>query len=500
MTPQFNLADEAWIPVIYSDGTSSTVGWRDLIAESERIVDIQTDPAHLYAPILRLATAIFLRTQGAPFGDPAPVVWQAWGVDRLESGVDVSALDNYLAEWRDRFWLVHDVHPFLQDPMISDECSDRASTNKLFFDVASGNNHIWWTKTLDSDAPVVPFPAAALALVGQWAYAAGGRCTTRDGVANSKQAPLRQFTQFMPRGATLFETLLMASTPAALDYEFATRDVPAWEVDTLKGAVPGQLGRLTISTRGILLFPEGGGISAVVNTWGKDAPSDTFWEADVFMAKRIVKEEIIPKRLSPASTTWREVEAILAHREESDARLAPTALDAARNPLGSTEAFFDASISVVTHFADKSKDLGWSRSEVLEVLAVFGGDNPAAAYAVTQFCEVAGELVYQVSILIAQSAKDGPKRPVITDGTLFALDLWHEAESLFYEVLRGSPWEEAVRRLSARCVERYDEATVCTTTPVHIAEVVKYRRFLLARMRRISHQYGLETEDTEVQS
>jgi len=504
MPSQFNLISEPWIPVAYDDGSTGAVGWRDLIADSGRIADIPTDPVHLYGIVVRFATALTLRTQEAPLGDPSPVAWQEWGAKRLEAGVNVAALDTYLETWRDRFWLVDDTHPFLQDPAIATECAERASTNKLFFDVASGNNHLWWTKTPDDEAPTIPFAEAAMALLGQWGYAAGGRCTTRNGVANSKQAPEREFSQFIPRGATLFETLLMCCTPAVLDAELAVRDAPAWESEPSGTPVPGQLGRLTASTRGLLLFPGDDGIEAVVNTWAAGVVGKDFWSADVFMAKRVVgkDKEIIPVRLSPSSAVWREVPSILANQPDVDVQLFPLVLDPVRNPLGSTGVFSESGVTVLTHFADKSKDLGWGRSELPDILAAGPMQDPAAFFRLSRLCKIAGEIISQVADLVIKKtgSKAGPQAPVVPDGEMFVRQLWLDAEDEFYAVLKGEPWEEAARRLMRHCGERFDEATEGVGAPQRLAVIIQHRQYLTRRLKKIAEDFGLDTKPSEVAS
>ncbi len=499
MPSQFNLISEPWIPVVYDDGSTGAVGWRDLIAASGRIVDVPTDPVHLYGIVVRFATALTLRTQEAPLGDPSPVAWQEWGAMRLEAGVDVTALDTYLDTWRDRFWLVDDTHPFLQDPAIAAECTERPSTNKLFFDVASGNNHLWWTKIPDDEAPTIPFAAAAMALLGQWGYAAGGRCTARKGVANSKQAPERQFSQFIPHGATFFETLLMCCTPSFLDFKLAVSDAPAWEREPSGTPVPGQLGRLTASTRGLLLFTGDNGIEAVVNTWAAGVVREDFWDADVFKAKRVGKDKVIePFRFLPSSVVWREVPSILANKPDIDAQLYPLVLDASHNPLGSTSVFGESGVTVLTHFPDKSKDLGWGRSELPGILAAGPMKDPAAFFRLSGLCKIAGEIITKVEDLVIQ--KKGSKAQVIPDGEMFVRQLWLDAEDEFYAVLKGEPWEEAARRLMRHCGERFDEATEGVGAPRRLAVIIQHRRYLTQRLKKIAEDFGLDTKPSEVAS
>jgi CRISPR system Cascade subunit CasA len=499
MTQKFNLISEPWIPVIYVDGSTRAVGWRDLIADSKLIADIQTDPVHIYGVVVRFATALTLRTQGAPLDNPSPTAWQKWGEMRLSEGVDETVLDTYLDKWFNRFWLVDDNHPFLQDPSIATECVERASTNKLFFDVASGNNHLWWTKIPDSEAAEIPFAVAAMALLGQWGYAAGGRCTARKGISDGKQAPLRRFTQFIPRGATLLETLLMCCTPAASDHELAEKDAPVWEIEPSATPVPGQLGRLTASTRGLLLFPGNEGIKEVVNTWGSGNIGEDFWSADVFMAKRVGEQGISPVRMSQSDVTWREVPSILSNQNKVDAQLFPVALDALRNPLGSTDVFVRSGVTVLTHFADKSKDLGWGRSELPEILAAGPQKDPVTFSRLSEFCKISGEIIPKVRLAIQKSGSDsGPQTLVVPDLELFVKRLWLDAEGEFYSVLKGEMWEDAACRLMRHCVDQFDTVTEGVEAPGRLAAIIQCRRSLNRKLDGIKRRYGLDTKQSEV--
>ena len=487
MPSKFNLVSEQWIPVAYDDGSIDAVGWRDLLANSKRIVDIPTNPVHLYGIVVRFATAIFLRTQGAPVKNPSPPpgrrgersgskpAW-TWSHSTPTSRGGGTGSGSSMTCTR-----------FSRTLRSRSECAERASTNKLFFDVASGNNHLWWTKTPDTEAPMIPFAVAAMALLGQWGYAAGGRCTARNGVANSKQAPERLFSKFIPHGSTLFETLLMCCTPAVLDAELAAKDAPAWEIEPSDTPVPGQLGRLTASTRGLLLFAGDEGVESVVNTWAKGAVGDNFWSADVFMAKRAVgkDKEIVPVRFTPSSVIWREVPSILANMPDVDAQLSPLVLNAARNPLGSTGVFDESGVTVLTHFADKSKDLGWGRSELPDILAAGPMKDPAAFFRLSEFCKIAGEIVSQVAGLVIYKSgpKARPQAPVIPDAEMFVRQLWLDAEDEFYAVLKGDPWEEAAHRLMRCCEDRFDEATEEVGAPQRLAVIIQHRRFLAWRLK-----------------
>jgi CRISPR system Cascade subunit CasA len=172
----FNLLDEPWIPVVYEDGEHSEVGFRQLLTHSTRIVDVVLDPPTAYAAVLRLAVALLMRTHGAPLAASA-TDWEQWRASLLQHGPNLDTIDSYLAEQHKSFFL-RGERPFLQEATLSVEAPSISSPNKLRFDHASGNNPLFWTKTPDAAAPALDPKTAAIWLLVQWFYAAGGRCNT----------------------------------------------------------------------------------------------------------------------------------------------------------------------------------------------------------------------------------------------------------------------------------------------------------------------------------
>jgi len=443
---------------------------------------------------VRFATALTLRTQGAPLADPSPSAWQKWGADRLVAGVNVDALDIYLETWRDRFWLIHDKYPFLQDPAIATECTERASTNKLLFDVASGNNPLWWTKTPDKDAPALSFPEAAMALLGQWGYSAGGKCTSRKqdrtSVSNSKQSPLRMFSQFIPRGNSLFETLLMCCTPANGDDGFALKDTPVWEKTPADKLVPGQLGRLTASMHAFLLSPGEGGVIKIVNTWATQKYSENFWDADVFMARKKETKGTSPFKFRPSDAVWHHAPSILA--KDSAEIIPPVVVDLARNPLGHTDVFDRSGITVVTHFADKSKDLGWSRSELPEILKANEDRDARMFTQLRQFCEITSGIKNVLTKTHTAQEKLKPIR------TMLEQWFWIDAERGFYQVLGGEQWNEVAIELIDSCKKRFNQASEQVNAPSLLVSLLQFNQDFLRKLNKLVKDWNLTTSSQEV--
>lgn len=137
MYPSFNLVDEPYMPVAYYNGKTGTASLLELFTD-ERIVDIVVRPHERIAD-MRFLVNIALAACGIPANE------QEWR-DMQQQIPGMAA--GYLAKWHDSFYLFHDTKPFLQiaDLQVSstaqneEEESGYASTSKLCFHLASGNN------------------------------------------------------------------------------------------------------------------------------------------------------------------------------------------------------------------------------------------------------------------------------------------------------------------------------------------------------------------------
>lgn len=493
MTPTFDLCAEPWIPVRLEDTSRIAVGLRDLVARAPEIITIETDPVIAVAPITRFAIALTLRSQGAPLGDPSPPAWQRWGTERLEAGPDIARLDAYLDHWADRFWLLHPTHPFLQDPAIADECPKTSTTNKLRIDAASGNNALWWTKDLDAEAPTLDHATAATALVTQWGYGAGGRCSSRSGRADSKQSPLRARSQFLLQGSNLWATLLGGAAVVPGDERLAERDRCWWEREADDLLVPGPLARLTASPRGLLLVGDEHGVNDAYLTWGAQL-DDAFWDADVLSARKRIRDgSMLPYRLSPTAATWAEAPALLAKVEpgtvqEVDGWIDPPAvLDVARNPIGATSAFDELGLTVITHFPDQSKDLGWHRSDLPGVVRRLEAVDYEGYVAVEHLCTFARGAI--------RSTRQALKEAGVPRSAQWEQACWARAELAFWATVSSRAWVDEALSLVRACRSTLEQAAEDLRDPVHIKRYLAAEGRLTAAFLKLVDDYGLRVTE-----
>ncbi|MGL5556848.1 MAG: type I-E CRISPR-associated protein Cse1/CasA, partial [Aeromonas veronii] len=168
----------------------------------------------------------------------------------------------YLEKWRDRFWLFHPEHPFMQVA----ELATAPETREKFkpwtqIDLASvsGNAPVVFNHSLDT-APGAISPFHAIRnLLGFLQCTPGGLVKVfRDA---DKAGPLANTAASLPLGDTLSQTLILALHPVSPD---GHEDLPCWErpaltVDYLKAAAVRATGpndRYTRQTRAVLFHRE----------------------------------------------------------------------------------------------------------------------------------------------------------------------------------------------------------------------------------------------------
>jgi CRISPR system Cascade subunit CasA len=106
MNIAFNLLDEPWLPVRLANGSVTELGLLDVFNRSSEIVALaETAPPSLIAQY-RLLLAITHRALG-DWRDKDRAGWYRNGLPQV-------AICDYLERWRERFWLFHPEHPFMQ--------------------------------------------------------------------------------------------------------------------------------------------------------------------------------------------------------------------------------------------------------------------------------------------------------------------------------------------------------------------------------------------------
>ena len=256
--PAFNLLDSAWVPVRFLDGHTEELGLLAVFDQAAQIEGLaETAPPNLVA-IYRLLLAITHRALTMKlrrWTDRDRAQWYA-------QGLPGDAVADYLTHWRDRFWLFHPEHPFMQVAALATADETRGKLKpwtQVALQCASGNTPVVFDHALDT-APEAMDPASVLRqLLGFLQFTPGGLIKVFRG--SDKGGPLANAAAALPVGNNLLETLLLALHPAD---DAANQDLPSWERSAVSVAqlladpmpATGCNDRYTRSSRAVLLVPE----------------------------------------------------------------------------------------------------------------------------------------------------------------------------------------------------------------------------------------------------
>ena len=250
MNFSFNLIDEAWIPVIISDGDFLELSLRDTLARAASLREISCQTAIQSTAILPVALAILHRVFGPADFDSWHALWHA-GV------FDLHCLDEYFERWHERFDLFHAERPFMQSSAVPVE-----PKSLIHLIHPMGNTGTLFSHVND-EAGIALSPAEAAQ------YLLAARCFRTSGLGPSINGRRVSFSDcifargvtFWARGANLFETLMLnlLRYPDEGTMSSTGPDAPFWEMDDpiqRREAPRGYLDYLSWSNNRVQLIPE----------------------------------------------------------------------------------------------------------------------------------------------------------------------------------------------------------------------------------------------------
>lgn len=315
MIPHFNLLDEPWLPVRFADGRVCDVGLLELF---ERAGEIQT-LAETASPSLiaeyRLLLAITHRALSRAHG-----LWKERERARwYREGLPREALCDYLEHWRERFWLFHPEHPFMQVAALAsfEETRDRQKPwMQISLASANGNVPVIFDHSCDV-APTSIAPALALrALLGFLQFTPGGLVKVlRD---SDRAGPLANTAAALPIGATLQQTLCLALHPASTQ-----DDLPSWErAPVQRGSLlaapslaTGANDRYTRLSRAVLLLETDEGQVQWLRFAVGVALGDDSRAPDPMVSYRAGSNSLVRLSFSEDRALWRDLPALLPDAE-----------------------------------------------------------------------------------------------------------------------------------------------------------------------------------------
>ena len=271
-----NLIGDPWIPVVFQEGQTRTVGLNDLYEQAEEIRDLALAPPQRIA-VMRLLICI---TQAALNGPEDKNEWLS-----CKSRIAPESL-KYMAKEKEKFDLFGET-PFMQ---IKDLEADKSSLlDKLDFGLASGNNKTLFDQSSISEGRIHPTGWASLQLLTFLNFSTGGKVGQANWYnqkfsASTKAAPALQAAHLFIRGGNFCETIWLnlitkedvSKMPNGVWGKPIWDAFPQFPADkiNIENATQTYLGRLVPLTRFIKLYPVDKGNDYVMPTCIIGPPTD----------------------------------------------------------------------------------------------------------------------------------------------------------------------------------------------------------------------------------
>lgn len=357
-SPDFNLCNEPWIPVLYVSGQTQEVSLKQLFDESNSIRKIHSGDATTDVAILGVAVAIFFRAVLENTGEYGELYREPkkW-IQNISSGgsEQLYFVQGYLKKYQDRFNLFDAERPFMQVADLHTSKGEVKPVSRLVLDSESE----YFSMRAEQALTSLNYAEAARYLVTVQAYDYSGIKSGAVGdprVKGGRGYPIGvgwygTTGKIIIHGENLIETLLYC-----IDYEqllnvekvkgkshrIALQDKPVWERELPDTAAPraykggdptkykdepapaaGMCEILTWQSRRVRLFPENGRVTGVLVSNG-DKWLDRNTYTDPLTAYRFSKNQStqthyvwMPQTHSAERTLWRGADALLTRLSSS---------------------------------------------------------------------------------------------------------------------------------------------------------------------------------------
>lgn len=357
-SPDFNLCNEPWIPVLYVSGQTQEVSLKQLFDESNSIRKIHSGDATTDVAILGVAVVIFFRAvlenkeeYGELYREPKKWIQNI----SLGGSEQLYFVQDYLKKYQDRFNLFDAERPFMQVADLHTSKGEVKPVSRLVLDSESE----YFSMRAEQALTSLSYAEAARYLVTVQAYDYSGIKSGAVGdprVKGGRGYPIGvgwygTTGKIIVHGENLIETLLYC-----IDYEqllnvekvkgkshrIALQDKSVWERELPDAAAPraykggdptkykdepapavGMCEILTWQSRRVRLFPENGRVTGVLVSNG-DKWFDRNTYTDPLTAYRFSKNQStqtnpvwMPKAHSAERTLWRGVDALLMRLDSS---------------------------------------------------------------------------------------------------------------------------------------------------------------------------------------
>lgn len=313
MTRSFSLLDEGWIPARLQNGHAQYMGLLELFERCSDIAALaETSPAGSIA-LYRLLLAIVHRSltcQPGHWTDSDRAQWYGEGLPK-------HAVVDYLEHWRERFWLFHPEHPFMQVPALAqaeETRKGRKPWTQISLPSATGNTPAVFDHAQDASPPAIQPGLALRRLLGFLQFTPGGLVKVLR--ESDRAGPLGNTAAVLPLGRSLDQTLCLA---LHLPSSRATDDRPSWEVSPphiadLTGPsvmATGPNDRYTRLSRAALFEPEDDGSIRHLRFAAGVALGEDPNAPDPMASYRAEKDSLVRVTFSEGRAFWRDLPALL---------------------------------------------------------------------------------------------------------------------------------------------------------------------------------------------
>jgi CRISPR system Cascade subunit CasA len=360
MSPEFELRDEAWIPVRWTDGRLESLGLRQVLCNAEHIRGLECSTPLRQIALLRLLLAIAHRADR--LGDIHSAI------RRLSGGWPTQRLADYLDTWGHRFGLFDASAPFLQAPWLSrhEKTHNRQhSFARITSEWSTGNAKLLMDHHVDGVEYVLPVAEVAQTLVAYQQFCTGGLSKVfKD---SDVGGPAMGFAHIWVTAPTLARFLTLNQTLQGAE-EYAG-DLPAWEqpvwtpenVQRPHSPFAGPASRYCHLTRSVLLNPSDGKKCPLL-WWAEGiARTDNAAMLDPMEAQRLGKDDTWRSlRLSEDRSMWRDSQCLMV----SPSARAPAVVQHAIGLLEEAGDTASVTLGIGGLLADKAKLVLWRIEQI----------------------------------------------------------------------------------------------------------------------------------------
>lgn len=302
----FSLLTKEWIPVRTASRLQQ-VGLLHLFQNWDTFHDIGAANPPRQIALYRLLIAI---VHAAIRGPNTPSEYRKLWSDP-QFGEEIC---NYLHQWENRFDLLDDENPFLQDKSLTEKIKELPIGKALYQDA---NTPIIWFKPYET--PWLSLADATQELLRMQSLELGGR---KSDLVTAGAGRWTQGRHVFPLGASLRETLLFNLN----QYETVADDRPAWEQSEPYGTgerkMYGYLDWLTCCERRIFLTVKNQQATymRLASGWKVGIESNFYYDHHQTFRFSEKNKNWFPLSLDPNRQLWQDSEAILHTVEKSNYR------------------------------------------------------------------------------------------------------------------------------------------------------------------------------------